>query len=179
MLITKFKKCYPLRLDLTLIQNIKKNNSLWNHILSQFQCSNVPSTAVSLESLAHPQNLASLSLFDRHYCDTDVHLNSWNGSTSLFSREVYLLYSDRLHVLSITIPRCYFLSLSWHSQTLEFSAFPLTCDLNCLKSRNNLSFNCWFFLNRFPVWFNLFALLLLVIPCLIWLFSIAWNESQF
>ena len=35
-----------------------------------------------------------------------------------------------------------------------------------------------FFLNRFPECFNLFVLLFLVTPCLAWLFSLAWSESQ-
>ena len=47
--------------------------------------------------------------------------------------------------------------------------FPLTYNLNGFKSRINrhLSFNCRFFLNIFPVGFNLCVLLFLVTPCLV------------
>ena len=48
------------------------------------------SLAASLEPLAHPRNVASLSLFYRYYfgrCSSGS-----TGSTSLFSREVYLLF---------------------------------------------------------------------------------------
>ena len=40
-------------------------------------------------------------------------------------------------------------------------------------------FFCRFFLNRFPVSFNLFVLLFLIIHTMQWLSSSAWSESQF
>ena len=44
--------------------------------------------------------------------------------------------------------------------------FALTYDLNGVKSRINIHLNCRFFLNRFPIYFNLLVLLSLVTPCL-------------
>ena len=65
-----------------------------------------PSLAASLEPLAHCQNVASLSLSYRHYfgrCSSELAQlvpfpYSWGRSTH---------YSDRLHDVSVTIPRCY------------------------------------------------------------------------
>ena len=52
------------------------------------------SFVASLEPLADCRNVASLSLFYMYYFGTlvDVHLNWSNCSTSLFSREIYLLF---------------------------------------------------------------------------------------
>ena len=65
-----------------------------------------PSLATSLEPLAHRRNVASLSLFYRYYFG--------RRSSELaqlvplpFSRGTSTRYSDRLHDLSVTIPRCY------------------------------------------------------------------------
>ena len=65
-----------------------------------------PSLAASLETLAHCQNVASLSLFYRYYfgrCSSELAQlvplpYSWESSTC---------YSDRLDDFSFTIPRCY------------------------------------------------------------------------
>ena len=51
------------------------------------------------------------------------------------------------------------------SQPME--CFPLTYDLNGLKSINNRHFNSRFFVKVFPVCSNLFVLLFLVTACLI------------
>ena len=65
-----------------------------------------PSLAATLEPLAHPQNVSSLSLFYRYYfgrCSSEL--------TQLFpfpfcvGRSTH--YSDKLHYFSVTIPRCY------------------------------------------------------------------------
>ena len=99
-------------------------------------------TAVSLESLAHRQNVASLSLIYRYYlgrCPSELAQlvplpYSWGSSTR---------YSDRLHDFSVTIPRCYkdvyvnsFFSRTarlWNSLSIE--CFPLT--YHDFKSRIN------------------------------------------
>ena len=101
-----------------------------------------PSLADSLEPLARPRNVASLSLFSRYYF----------GSSELaqlvplpFSRGRSTRYSDRLHDFSVTIPRCYkdayvnsFFPRTaklWNSLLIE--CFPLTYDLSGFKSRIN------------------------------------------
>ena len=65
-----------------------------------------PSLAASLEPLAHRRNVASLSLFYRHYfdrCSSElVQLVFFRYSRGRSTR-----YSDRLHDFSVTIPRCY------------------------------------------------------------------------
>ena len=64
-----------------------------------------PSLAASLELLAHHQNVASLSVFYRHYfgrCSSElVQLVPLPRSQGRSTH-----YSDRLHDL-VTIPRCY------------------------------------------------------------------------
>ena len=102
-----------------------------------------PSLSASLEPLAHHRNVASLSLFYRHYfgrCSSElaqlVPLPFCQGRSTR--------YSDRLH-FCVTIPRCYknvyvdsFLpctSRLWNSLPIE--CFPLTYDLSGFKSRIN------------------------------------------
>ena len=51
--------------------------------------------------------------------------------------------------------------------SLPMECFPLTYDLNGLKSINNRHFNSRFFVKVFPVCSNLFVLLFLVTACLI------------
>ena len=83
-------------------------------------------------------------------------------------------YSDRLHDFSVTIPKCYkavyvnnfFPPRARLWNYLPIECFPLTYDLNGFKSRINKHLFS-FFLNRFPVCFNLFVLLFLVTPCLV------------
>ena len=102
------------------------------------------SLAASLEPLAHRRNVASLSLFYRYYfgrCSSELALLvplpfSWGRSTH---------YSDKLHGFLVIIPRCckdvYFNSFFpftaklWNSLPIE--CFPLTYDLNGLKSGIN------------------------------------------
>ena len=65
-----------------------------------------PSLAASLESLAHPRNVANLSLFYRYY------LGSCSSELAElvplpFSQGRSTRYSDRLHDFSVTIPSCY------------------------------------------------------------------------
>ena len=129
-----------------------------------------PSLAVSLEPLAHHQNVASLSLFYRYYfgrCSSELA----QLVPLPYSRGRSTCYSDRLHDFSVTIPRCYKdvfprTARLWNSLPIE--CFPLTYDLSGFKSRiNRYLFNCRFFLIRFPVCFNLFVLLFLVTPCLV------------
>ena len=103
-----------------------------------------PSLAASLESLAHLQNVASLSLFYRYYfgrCSSELA----QLVPLPFSRGRSTRYSDRLHDFSVTIPRCYkdvyvnsFFPRTaklWNSLTIE--CFHLTYDLSGFKFRIN------------------------------------------
>ena len=85
-------------------------------------------------------------------------------------------YSDSLHDISVTIPRCYkdvyansfFLPTARLWNSLPIECFPLSYDLNGFKPRiNRHLFNCRFFLKRFPVCLNHFVFLFLVTPCLV------------
>ena len=135
-----------------------------------------PSLAASFEPLAHCRNVASLSLFCRYYFGRC--LSELAQLVPLpYSRGRTTRCSDRLHDFSVTIRRCYkdvYVNIFfprtarlWNSLPIE--CFPLTCDLSAFKSRINryLLFNSRFFLNRFPVCFNLFVLLFLVTPWLV------------
>ena len=108
-------------------------------------CSTVsPSLAASLEPLAHRGNVASLSLLYRYYFD-----RCSSELTQLvplpFSRRRSTRCSDRLHDISVTIPRCskdvYVSSFFpptarlWNSVPIEL--FPLTYNLNGFKSFSN------------------------------------------
>ena len=100
-----------------------------------------PLLPVSLEPLAHRQNVASLGLFYRYYfgrCSSEL-----DQLVPLhFSRGRSTRYSDRLHDFSVTIPRCYkdvyvnsFFPRSarlWNSLPLE--CFLLTYNLSGSKS---------------------------------------------
>ena len=64
-----------------------------------------PSLAASLEPLAHRQNVTSSSLFYRYY------FGRYSSELAQlvphpFSRGRFTRYSDRLHDLCVTIPRC-------------------------------------------------------------------------
>ena len=68
----------------------------------EYCCHVGSSLAASLEPLAHRQNVASLSLFYRHYfgrCSSEL--------TQLVPLADSTRYCDRLHDFSVTIPRCY------------------------------------------------------------------------
>ena len=115
------------------------------HKLQKRICRTVgPSLAASLEYLGHRGNVGSLSLFYRYYFG--------RSSSELaqvvplpFSRGRSTRYSDRLHDFSVTIPRCYKnvyansifprTARLWNSLPIE--CFPLTYNLNGLKSRFN------------------------------------------
>ena len=121
------------------------------------------SLAARLEPLAHHQNVSSLSLLHRHYfgrCSSElaqlVPLPYYTGRSTC--------YSDKLNGFSVTIPRCYkdvyvnsffpHTTRLWKSLSTE--CFPLTYDLSGCKSRiNRHLLTVIFFLNRFPVCFNL------------------------
>ena len=94
----------------------------------------------SLQPLAHHRNVASLSLFFRYYFGRCSQLVSLP-----FSRGRPTCYSDRLHDLTVTIPRFYkdvYVS-SFFPRTarlwncLPIECFPLTYDLSGFKSRIN------------------------------------------
>ena len=104
-----------------------------------------PSLVVSLETLAHCQNVTSLSLFYRYYfggCSSELA----QLVPLPFSRGRSTRYSDRLHDFSVTIPRCYkdvyvnsffpCAAILWNSLYIE--CFPLTYNLcGFIKSRIN------------------------------------------
>ena len=75
--------------------------------LQKWICRTVgPSLATSLALLTHRRNVASLSLFYRYYfgrCSSELA----QLVPLPFSRGRSTRYSDRLHDLSVTIPRCY------------------------------------------------------------------------
>ena len=100
------------------------------------------SLAIPLEVLAHPQNVASLSLFYRYYfgrCSSELA----ELVPLPYSRGRSTRYSDRLDDFSVTILRCYidvyvnsfFLCRVrlWNFRPLD--CFPLTYDLNGSRSR--------------------------------------------
>ena len=102
-----------------------------------------PSLAASLEPFHH-RNVASLSLFYRYYfgrCSSElaqlVPLHFSQGNSTC--------YSDRLHDVSVTIPRCYqdvyansfFPRTAGLRNSLPTECFPLTYNLNGFKSRIN------------------------------------------
>ena len=73
-------------------------------------------------------------------------------------------YSHRLHDFYVSIPRCYknvyvnsFFPHTRFWGSLPIECFPLTYDINGFKSRIKRYFNCRFFLNRFPIFFNLYV----------------------
>ena len=101
-----------------------------------------PSSAASLEPLAHYRNLTSLSLFYSYYFDR--YSSEQAQLVPLpFSRGRSTRYSDRLHDFSVTIPRCYkdayvnnffpCTAILWNSLPIE--CFPLTYDFSGFKSR--------------------------------------------
>ena len=115
----------------------------WNCLISGRSVG--PSLAVSLESLVHRRNVASLIILYSYYfgrCSSEL--------TQLvplpYSRGRSTRYSDRLHDFSVTIPRCYkdvyvnsFFPRTarlWNSRP-RIECFPLTYDLNGFKSRTN------------------------------------------
>ena len=103
-----------------------------------------PSLAASFDSLAHYQNVSSLSLFCRYYfsrCSSELA----QLVPLSFSRGRSTRYSDRLHHFSVTIAKCYkdvyinsFFPRTvrlWNSLPIE--CFPLTHNVNGFKSRIN------------------------------------------
>ena len=103
-----------------------------------------PSLAASLEPLAHHRNVASLSHFYRYYfgrCSAELA----QLVPLPYSRGRSTHYSDRLHDLSVTIPRCYkdvyvnsfFPRTARLRNSLHIECFPLTYDLSGFKSRIN------------------------------------------
>ena len=115
------------------------------HKLQKQICRTVgPSLAASLEPLAHCRNVASLSLFYKHYfgrCSSELA----QLVRLPLSRERFNRYSDRLHDFSVTIPRCYKdvyvnsffprTARPWNSLPIE--CFSFTYDLSSFKSRTN------------------------------------------
>ena len=102
------------------------------------------SLAASLEPLAYRRNVASLSLFYRYYfgrCSSELA----QLVPLPFSRGRSTRYSDGLHDISVTIPKCYkdvyvnnFFPRTaklWNSLPIE--CVPLTYDLSGFKSRIN------------------------------------------
>ena len=96
-----------------------------------------PSLAASLEHLAHRRNVASLSLFYK-YCFGRCSSELAQLVPLLFSRGRSTRYSDRLHGVFVTIPRCYkgvyinsfFPPTAKLWNFLPIGCFPLTYDLS-------------------------------------------------
>ena len=106
-----------------------------------------------------------------------------------YSRGRFTHYSDKLLDFSVTIPRYYedvyvnsfFLGTARLWNSLPIKCLPLTNVLNGFNPSNNLlalSLETYFLLNRFPVCFILFVLLLLLVipwlavaiqPCMEWI----------
>ena len=127
-----------------------------------------PSLAASPKPLIHSPNVASLSFFYRYYfgrCSSDP------------AQLVPLPYSRGrstrlLHDFSVTITRCckdVYVNSFFPRTARLWSFLPTECfSLTYDRSDNEqISFNCRFFLNRFPLCFNLFVIFFLVTPCLI------------
>ena len=90
----------------------------------------------------HCRNVAGLSLFYRYYfgrCSSELAVLV----PVPYSRRRSTRYPDRLHDFSVTIPRCYkyvyvnsfFLCPARSRNSLPIECFPLTYDINGLKSR--------------------------------------------
>ena len=106
-----------------------------------------PILASSLEPLAHYQNSASSSLLYRYYLGRGSY-----GLAELVWRPYSCgrstRHSDRLHDFSVSIPRCYkdvyvksfFPRTASLMNSLPKGCFPLTYDLNGLRSRINRHF---------------------------------------
>ena len=127
------------------------------------------SLAALLEPLGHCQNVASIGLFYRYYLSR---CSSGLGQLVplLYSEGRITGYSDRLPNFSVTIPRCYkddHLSCFFPGTGRPQNFLPKKCCTSCR-----------FFLNSVTVYFNLFVFVLLVTPCLVVQFSLAWSESQ-
>ena len=113
--------------------------------LQKQMCRTVGSSLTAcLESLAHPQIVASLSLFYRYYfgrCSSELA----QLVPLPFSRGRSTRYSDRLHDFSVTIPRCckdvyvnsFFPRTAKLLNSLPIECFPLTYDLSGFNSRIN------------------------------------------
>ena len=122
-----------------------------------------PSLPASLEPLAHRRNVASLSLYYRHYfgsCSSEltelVPLPYSRGSSTAYSENCMIFLSPSLDVTRIPMSTVSFLA--------QLDPTNLTYDLNGLSLELTTSCNCRFCLNRFSVCFNLFVLLFLVTP---------------
>ena len=103
-----------------------------------------PSLASSLEPLAHRRNVASLSLFYIYYfgsCSSELA----QLVPLPFSRGRSTRYSDRLHYLFVTIPRCYkdvYVNSFFPRTARLWNSLPIECysstyNLNGFKSRIN------------------------------------------
>ena len=99
-----------------------------------------PSLAASLEPLAHRQNVASLSLFYKHYfgrCSSELA----QLVPLPYSRRRSTRYSERLHEFYVTVSRCYkdvyvnsffpCAAILWNFLPIE--CFPLTYDIKALS----------------------------------------------
>ena len=104
-----------------------------------------PLIVASLESLANRRYVASVNLFYRYYfgrCSSELA----QLVPLPYSRGRSTCYSDRLHDFSVTIPRCYkntyvnnfFPRTARLWNFLPIECFPLTYDLNGLKSKINI-----------------------------------------
>ena len=112
--------------------------------------------------------LSQCSLFCRYYfgrCSSElaqlVHFLILEGGLLLILIDCMIFLPPFLDVTRVSMSIVFFPRTArlWNFLPIEF--FSLTYDLSGLKYRIR------FFLNRFPVYFNLFVLLFLVTPCLV------------
>ena len=128
--------------------------------------------AASLEPLAHFRNVASLSLFYR-FTLVDVLQNWLNCFHFLFLKggllailiDCMIFLSPIVDVTWMSMPTVSFLTQLDSGILCLYNAFLWTMTLVALHLELTDTFNCRFFLNRFPICCNPFVLLFLVTPC--------------
>ena len=129
-----------------------------------------PSLVACLEPWAYRRNVASLSPFYVGIALVDVHMNWFNWFHSLFLEggllfiliDCTIFLSPFLDVTRMSMSTVSFLTQLGSGILCLWNAFLCPTILLALTLELTNTFNCRFFLNRFPVWFNLFVLLFLV-----------------
>ena len=135
----------------------------------------VTSPAASLQSLVHRRHMASLSFFYRYYfakCSSElaqlVPLHFSRGVPLLILIDSMNFLLPFLNIKRTSMSTIPFFAKLGPGYSLPIECFSLTYDLNRFRSRDNRHLvTVSFFLRRFPLSFNHFALLLLVAPCLV------------
>ena len=129
--------------------------------------------AASFEPLVHRRNVVNL-IFLCRYCIGRCPSELFELGPLPHSRGRTTCYSNWLHGLCVTIPKCYkdvhvnsfFPGTVRLWNYLPTESFLLTYDTNSFKSRANTHFIFGFFLKVLLYAFHLFPLLFPVLPCL-------------